>query len=133
MNEPTLDNLVKRMDRLEREARRRPCQMILGLFFLTVLLLTCNPLQASEPRSEYEAPFSGKPLLGILQASTTVSCFSDLSANTGYYGKEEGKPETLLIEGQAEMQARRRYMSIPAFSRPGIMLRHLQGLNFKPY
>ncbi len=93
MDELTADNLVLRVNSLGWSGcsywRYKVMPLLVGA---VAILLT----QACNVRAEYEAPFSGKPLLRILQSSATVSCFSDLSATTGYYGKEEGKPDTFL-------------------------------------
>ncbi len=101
MDELTADNLVLRVNSLGWSGCSYWCYKVMPLLVGAVAILLT---QACNVRAEYEAPFSGKPLLRILQSSATVSCFSDLSATTGYYGKEEGKPDTFLTSAPLKSQ-----------------------------
>jgi len=43
MNEPTMDNMVQRLDRLERENCRLKLSGVIVLFLIGAVVLTCLP------------------------------------------------------------------------------------------
>ncbi len=70
-------------------------------FLITVLILGSGLLvgQRSAAFAQGDKAFRGKALPQVLRPSATVSCFSDTSANTGYYrnlNPEPSKPEVVL-------------------------------------
>ena len=76
---------------------------------ITVLILSSGLLvgQRSVTFAQGDKPFRGKALPQVLRPSATVSCFSDTSANTGYYRNlfpEPGKPEVVLTSSPLETQ-----------------------------
>jgi hypothetical protein len=52
-----------------------------------------------------DKPFSGKPLTRMLQSSAVINCFSDESANTGYYRNWNTKPDVALDSSALKKQS----------------------------
>ncbi|MEX0805753.1 MAG: hypothetical protein WD688_20905 [Candidatus Binatia bacterium] len=77
--------------------------------YLIMLILGSGLLvgQRSAAFAQGDNTFRGKALPQVLRPSATVSCFSDTSANTGYYRNpypEPGKPEVVLKSSPLETQ-----------------------------
>ena len=79
-------------------------------YLITVLILGSELLVGQRSGAfaqEGDKAFRGKGLPQVLRPSATVTCFSDTSANTGYYRNpfpEPGKPEVVLKSSPLETQ-----------------------------
>lgn len=78
-------------------------------YLITVLILGSGLLvgQPSAVFAQGDKAFRGKALPQVLRPSATVSCFSDMSANTGYYrnlSPAPGEPEVTLSSSPLKTQ-----------------------------
>lgn len=78
-------------------------------YLITVLILGSGLFvgQRSAAFAQGDKAFRGKALPQVLRPSATVSCFSDTSANTGYYRNlvpQPGKPEVVQTSSPLKSQ-----------------------------
>ncbi len=98
MNEPTMETLARRVDRVEREnwwLRRLGSLTVSLLFIFPVTLFAAGGL-----RSDYEAPYQGQPLEVTSMRLVNIVCESDFTDSTGYYRTKEGTDLVSVFEKQ---------------------------------
>ncbi len=96
MNEPTMETLARRLDRVERENRRLRrlggLTFSLGLLFPVVLFAACDN----------EAPYRGQSLGVTSMESVNIVCESDLVGTTGYYAEKDGTTLVSWLKKQSK-------------------------------